>query len=121
MLNRCDVALLIGDSAMRARQDGLLVVDLVEEWHCWTGLPFVFAVWAVRNDTIRPNRLGNVDSLFGRSLEMGKQNLDAIIDAFQPEIGWSKCDLREYLTKNLSYRLGDVELSGLEFFYEKAV
>src|SRR5438094_7986070 len=66
MLAQSDAALLIGDRALKftednerpeaARQKPLLrvgaeplqVFDLVERWRFLTGLPFVFAFWAVR-------------------------------------------------------------------------
>src|SRR5262249_8059825 len=44
-----DAVLLIGDRAMRACLPGFdHAFDLGQEWHDWTGLPFVYAVWAVR-------------------------------------------------------------------------
>lgn len=51
MLRDADAALLIGDEAIRTyweQPPGLNVYDLGTEWKAWTGLPFVFAVWAVR-------------------------------------------------------------------------
>ena len=44
-----DAVLLIGDRAMRACLPGFaFAFDLGQEWFDWTGLPFVYAVWAVR-------------------------------------------------------------------------
>ena len=44
-----DAVLLIGDRAMRACLPGFAhAFDLGQEWYDWTGLPFVYAVWAVR-------------------------------------------------------------------------
>ena len=44
-----DAVLLIGDRAMRACLPGFrYAYDLGQEWSDWTGLPFVYAVWAVR-------------------------------------------------------------------------
>ena len=44
-----DAVLLIGDRAMRACLPGFAYAfDLGQEWFDWTGLPFVYAVWAVR-------------------------------------------------------------------------
>jgi len=44
-----DAVLLIGDRAMRACLPGFqYAFDLGQEWFDWTGLPFVYAVWAVR-------------------------------------------------------------------------
>src|SRR5437773_114949 len=44
-----DVVLLIADRAMRACLPGFShAFDLGQEWFDWTGLPFVYAFWAVR-------------------------------------------------------------------------
>src|SRR5207249_446536 len=45
-----DAVLVIGDAALvlKARQAYPHRYDLGEEWRRWTGLPFVFAVWAAR-------------------------------------------------------------------------
>ena len=46
-----DVASLVIGDAARALPDRLGVrIDLAETWKTWTGLPFVFAVWAARGD-----------------------------------------------------------------------
>lgn len=45
-----DGVLLIGDQALRARAQGTAFehcTDLGAEWTAWTGLPCVFAIWAV--------------------------------------------------------------------------
>lgn len=121
MLARCDAALLIGDVAMRARREGLLVLDLAEEWHAWTGLPFVFALWLVRGDAPLLEVPGGAGPFFHKSLEMGRQNLSAMVDEAWRSIGWTKPELHEYLTENISYSLGEAERESLDLFYEKAV
>ncbi|MEU6942487.1 menaquinone biosynthesis protein, partial [Streptomyces rubiginosohelvolus] len=55
MMQEADAAVLIGDAALRANLHdaprlGLQVHDLGAMWKEWTGLPFVFAVWAARKD-----------------------------------------------------------------------
>ena len=54
LFDDADAALVIGDPAMRleasARGLDLKIYDLAEEWRAMTGLPFVFAVWAARED-----------------------------------------------------------------------
>ncbi len=55
MMQEADAAVLIGDAALRANlldgpRYGLEVHDLGALWKEWTGLPFVFAVWAARKD-----------------------------------------------------------------------
>src|SRR5205814_6172085 len=54
MLLEADAAVLIGDVALRATYEaprrGLHVTDLGQAWREWTGLPMVFAAWAVRRE-----------------------------------------------------------------------
>ena len=121
MLKDHDAALMIGDAAMRAPKDGLFVLDLAEEWHTWTGLPFVFALWCVRGDAPDVGTPGGVAPYFHRSLEQGKANLPQIIEEARRSIGWTKLELTEYLTVHLSYALGEAERESLALFYEKAV
>lgn len=46
-----DAVLLIGDRAMHAPVEEFHETwDLGDAWYEWTGLPFVFAVWAVRDE-----------------------------------------------------------------------
>lgn len=118
MLAAHDAALMIGDGAMRAPKEGLIVLDLAEEWFAWTGLPFVFALWAVRQDA---PALPGLVSFFHRSLEMGQENTPAIVEAALRAIGWTRTELHEYLTENIRYRLGGAEEESLALFFEKAV
>jgi chorismate dehydratase len=50
-------ALLIGDRAIDAQQTftPAHVHDLGSEWHAWTSLDMVYAVWAVRRDVLASN------------------------------------------------------------------
>jgi predicted solute-binding protein len=121
MLANNDAALMIGDAAMRVNREGLMALDLAEEWHAWTGLPFVFALWAVRPDAPELDAPGGVSAFFQQSFEMGKKNIENIIDEAQHTIGWTKQELRDYLTKNLSHTLGGAERESLSLFYEKSV
>ena len=121
MLKDHDAAVMIGDRFMRAPREGLLVLDLAEEWHSWTGLPFVFALWLVREDAPELPLPGGVGPFFHRSLEAGMQHLSDIVDEAWRSIGWTKLEPREYLTENISYNLGEAERERLALFYEKAV
>src|SRR5260370_712185 len=50
MLADHDAALLIGDPALKVDRSQFHTWDLAEEWIRFTGKPFVFAFWAVRQD-----------------------------------------------------------------------
>ena len=121
MLAGNDAAMMIGDAAMRTARQGLFVLDLAEEWHAWTGLPFVFALWLVRPEAPEPPVPGGVAPFFRQSLDIGLAQLPAIIDEARRSIGWTRTELHEYLTENISYTLGEAECTSLGLFYEKAV
>lgn len=118
MLAEHDAALMIGDGAMRASKEGLIVLDLAEEWHAWTGLPFVFAFWTVHASA---PALPGLSSWFHHSLEMGQASLHVIEEEALRSIGWTRRELHEYLTDNIHYTLGAAEERSLALFFERAV
>ena len=87
MLLEADAAVLIGDVALRATYEaprrGLLVTDLGQAWRDWTGLPMVFAVWAVRRDfaAAHPGLVKDVHEAFLRSRELCLAELDDVAAA----------------------------------------
>jgi chorismate dehydratase len=85
MLRDADAALLIGDEALRAYWDvpeGLFAYDLGSEWTTWTGLPMVYAVWAVRRSYAeeQPEAVAAVASALDGSLTYCRAHLDDIAD-----------------------------------------
>lgn len=116
MLSRADAALVIGDPALTVDRSRYRVYDLAAEWRRLTGKPFVFAVWSIR----RGFELGERLEIFRDSLELGLQNLDDIIAEAVAQQSLAEPAAREYLTENLSYRLGPDELDGLREFFERA-
>jgi chorismate dehydratase len=83
MLREADAALLIGDDALRAYWEppaDVFSYDLGAVWTEWTGLPMVYAVWAVRRAYAeeQPEALQElVDTLDG-SLAYCREHLDDI-------------------------------------------
>ena len=116
MMDEADAALVIGDPALQVSAASYCILDLAAEWRRLTGLPFVFAVWAVRSNV----EVDGLASVFTRSLEQGMKNLDSLISEAAEDIGLSSDELREYLTVNLSFELGHDELAGLREFYALA-
>ena len=83
MLRDADAALLIGDEAIRTYWEqpaGLFTYDLGTEWKAWTGLPFVFAVWAVRREYAEnnPEAVAMVAEALNDSLTYCRAHLDDI-------------------------------------------
>lgn len=85
MLRDADAALLIGDEALRAYWEtpaGLHRYDLGSEWTGWTGLPMVYAVWAIRREYAdsEPDSVRMVAAALGGSLAYCRQHLDDIAE-----------------------------------------
>ncbi len=116
MLEAADAALLIGDPALRVDREAHRVLDLAAEWRALTGLPFVFAVWAVR-ETVEAAGLAAV---FEESYRRARRELPRLVAEASAELGLGRAEVRRYLTENLSYRLGAEERAGLAEFLRRA-
>jgi chorismate dehydratase len=116
MLSEADAALLIGDPALKVEREKYQVIDLAAEWYALTGLPFVFAVWAVRAGVDLPD----LPFYFKSSLRYGLSSIDTVSRESAAELGLDSADVVSYLTENLSYFLRQDELAGLEEFYRRA-
>lgn len=116
MLAEADAALLIGDPALKVDRERYIVTDLAAEWRELTGLPFVFAVWAVRPEVEIPD----LPFYFKSSLRYGLSSVDTLAREAAAELGLDSSEIRTYLTENLSFFLRRDEIEGLEEFYRRA-
>ncbi len=116
MLSEADAALIIGDPALRLDREKYHVIDLAAEWKTLTGLPFVFAVWAVRPEVEIPD----LPFYFKSSLRYGLSSLDTLVREAAAELGLDSSEVRTYLTENLHFFLRSEEIEGLEEFYRRA-
>jgi chorismate dehydratase len=113
-----DAVLLIGDRAMKPPHERFAVAwDLGEEWTEWTGLPFVFAMWAARRDC----ELGDVEDALCLARDRGVERLVDIARREAPMLGISTDLAHDYLAHNLHFTLGSAERAGLRLFQELAV
>ena len=109
-----DAVLLIGDRAMHDPPGEFATVwDLGGEWNAWTGLPFVFAVWAGP-----AGRGGRFAADLAAARDAGVTRLDAVAAAHGPPLGVSAADAADYLRRNLHFTLGPAERAGLALFAE---
>ncbi len=109
-----DAVLLIGDRAMHACLPGFAYAyDLGQEWHDWTGLPFVYAVWAVRSGV----DLGPTFEAFYEAKKRGCANTGPIAFDEAPRLGLDAGFCRRYLGNIIHFDLGPRELAGLHHFY----
>lgn len=116
MLAESDAALLIGDPALAVPRESYVVLDLAGEWLELTGLPFVFAVWAVREEVATA---ALVETLAG-SLATGLAELDAIVAETAEETGLAPAVLSDYYRRNLRFTMGPAEQAGLAEYLRRA-
>ncbi len=119
-----DAVLLIGDRAIDSRGSTeraagcfQVIWDLGDEWCRWTGLPFVFAVWAARDGV----DAGPLEPLLARARDSGIANLAAIAAAEAAAHGLTVPQCLSYLHDNLHYHLEARELEALALFRRHAV
>jgi len=112
-----DAVLLIGDRAIGSQSGSFqLVWDLADEWCRWTGLPFVFAVWAARPGV----DVRTVEPVLAEARDSGLANLAAIAAAEATPHGLTVPQCLSYLRDNLHYKLGSPERTALVRFYRHA-
>ncbi|HEV2175605.1 MAG TPA: menaquinone biosynthesis protein [Terriglobia bacterium] len=119
MLAHGDAALVIGDPALTWRGSVEHVYDLAAEWRKFTGLPFVFAVWAVRARQGDAAPAG-LTADFAASRDYGLAHLDEIAAEYASRFGMTVEDVKVYLTENIDYTLDEENLKGLRLFYRLA-
>ncbi|MBI5189696.1 MAG: menaquinone biosynthesis protein [Nitrospirae bacterium] len=126
MLEGRDAALLIGDEALKENlalppESGIFVYDLGGIWREFTGLPFVFALWMVREDAARrePGLVDRfkADIVAARTAASGAY---PEIAAGAAEAAWmGGSGLVDYWS-TVSYELGPEHVRGLSRFYDLA-
>ena len=126
MMQEAQAAVLIGDAALRASLHdaprlGLEVHDLGLMWKEWTGLPFVFAVFAARRDYLdrEPETVREVHRAFLASRDL---SLEEVGKVAEQAARWESFDaglLERYFT-TLDFRLGGEQLAGIADFARRA-
>lgn len=115
----------IGDKVLdQPAPSGSQTLDLGEAWRRFTGLPFVFATWAGRPESIDRD---TYQALHIARKEGTRQIAWIVADAVDTwdaerarsgrERSERTRELQTYLTESLSYRLGRREIDGLQTFF----
>lgn len=108
-----DAVLVIGDRAMKVPHEAFSqVADLAEGWVELTGLPFVFALWVARPGV----DLGGLPAALEQSRREGLAHAAELAKTHGPRLGLDFTTCYDYLTKVLSYDLGEAEIAGLRRF-----
>lgn len=130
MLSACDAALLIGDPALLALEDRsareartgekLRYLDLAEEWKNVTGLPWISAVWAMRQEALSGRSEPQICGDFLRSRDAGLANIDALAKEWQSRIAVPAATIHQYLSSNIHYQLDGACIEGMKAFFRYA-
>ena len=122
MLEESDAALVIGDPAMRleasAARLGVRIHDLAEEWRELTGLPFVFAVWAGREEACAQATTLAAD--FQAAKAAGIARVEQLAAEYAATLGLPVDELLSYLRENVNYDLDEENVAGMQRYFALA-
>jgi len=115
-----DAVLVIGNQALTGNWDRRFkyIWDLGAIWRQMTGLPFVYAVWAVRKSFVgkRPEIVADIMNLLRKSKLQGLLNLEYIQNETSKLLGMDRDTCRLYFNR-ISYDLDEIRMRGLAHFY----
>ena len=122
-LTDVDAVLVIADEALRDLRAGFAAfsTDLGARWTDETGLPMVFAVWAVRTEVARgrASEVAAVADLLREAREAYANDPAPVIAAAVARFGLPADEIERYFGR-LSYGFGRAEVDGLSAFLERA-
>ena len=108
-----DAEIVIGDRAFEA--DTADQIDLGKAWFDETGLPFVFGVWAARNEDI----LREVGPALISRMQTNLRERDMLIYGASRLTG-KLINVKDYLYSKLHYQLGELDHLGINTFVDLA-
>lgn len=110
--------LLIGDVCLTTPvRAGFHTIDLAQAWYHATGMPFTFAVVAVRNEVMltRREEVRAVELALERAFSWSEQHRDALYKLAETRFGLSQTTIQQYYSV-LRYRLDSEQQRALEHF-----
>jgi chorismate dehydratase len=108
-----EAVVLIGDQCFEFENSFRYKIDLAGEWKEFTGLPFVFACW-----TANKKLDGRFIEEFNEALQLGVNNIDAVVEKFGESGNITGEILRKYLKENIDYYYNEEKKKGLKLFLE---
>jgi chorismate dehydratase len=114
-----EAVLVIGDAALllAARAQYPFMTDLGQAWKEWTGLPFVFAVWAARRELDQGTARRLHQALLA-SRAWGLGHLDDLARDAAAATGLPAAAIRDYFA-DLDFALSYRHLAGLTDFFRR--
>ena len=108
-----EAVVLIGDQCFEFGHKFEYRIDLAEEWHNFTGLPFAFACWTA-NRQLDKKFLDE----FNEALGTGVRNIPAVVEKYGGSGTIKGNDLLIYLTENMNFDLNDDKRKAIKLFLE---
>ena len=109
--------LIIGDRALKLREQFPYRLDLGKAWNEFTGFPFVFALWAINRENAQPRI---VDAL-RLSAQLGLQKKSEITSNWSKANGVPEIMAKRYLEEHIYYQVGSKEQQGIKHFNHLAI
>ncbi|MFH0761796.1 MAG: menaquinone biosynthesis protein [Bacteroidota bacterium] len=102
----------IGDKVFAIENRYPYRYDMAEEWIRMTGLPFVFAAWAIKKP-VPPGLIERLD----RAQEYGIKTILRNTRDWSKKWNLPESLIRDYLTRNISYPFTDRKKEGMSLFH----
>ena len=113
--------LAIGDDALRLQKSPVvtLALDLGTAWYEWTGHPFVFAVWALRQRSLtqRDGQVHQAHATLLQARDYGLNHLEEIATAVDQCSWFTRRECLQYL-QTIEYDLDVDKQNGLRLFFD---
>lgn len=117
--------LLIGDKVVTHSPPAVRYphqLDLGEAWKSLTGLPFVYAAWQCRADTLETDdgrrRMALASAMLDRQRRHNATRLDWLVQQWAPKARWPVDLAQRYIGELLRYDLGEREREAVARFFE---
>jgi chorismate dehydratase len=121
--NACGAILVIGDTALKWSLNfpDLYQYDLGELWFSLTGLPFVFALWMIRDEVVgrRPKEVARIRAELLEAKEIAVSSLERLASECTDYTWMSREALLDYW-QTISYDLTPWHLDGVRAFFQYA-
>jgi len=116
MLNQADAALIIGDAALALQPSDYQKIDLAGEWFSETGLPFVFAFWAMHDHV----DMASAAAMVRQARDYGLPRIKDRMPDIQKRWPFPEEEIVTYFRENIHYDLGQEERESLTLFFRYA-
>jgi len=122
MLQTCDAALIIGDTALEIAESPLkstFMLDLAEGWQQLTGLSFVFAAWIARKG-LSASQKEELAALLNSGRDDGLANLKQVVEENIIPTAMSKTQIEDYLRHSIEFTITPAHQAGITEFQRRA-